>query len=129
VGRDGYHGIDHVTRNAFTAAINFAPQWNQVFPGVDLTMPMSIASGISGVSAVAGGGSRNNGSYSVGLSFDIFAKYTVDLTYASFFGTIHPDATGQIMPPGLAGPGVGAGDITGLLKDRDLLSLTLKTTF
>ena len=128
VGRKGYHGLDHATRNAFTGAVNFTPQWNQVLPGVDLTMPLSIASGISGVSAITGGGSKNNGSYSAGLSLDIYAKYTVALTYAGFFGTIHPDATGQIAPPGLAGPGDGAGDIYGLLRDRDMLSLTLKTT-
>jgi hypothetical protein len=128
-GRDGYAGLDRVTRDNTTVAINFAPEWKQVFQSVDLTMPMSFATGLSGTSAVTGGGAKDNGSYSVGLSFDILAKYKVDLTYASFFGTVHPDGGGQVLPPGNAAPGQGAGDIFGLLKDRDLLSLTLKTTF
>lgn len=131
LGRNGYTGKDRVTRDAATAALNFAPQWFQVFPGVDLTMPLSVASGIYGTSAIQGGGAKSNGSYSAGLSFDIFAKYKVDLTYASFFGTYGTDATGGIPGPGGAAPGAhtGAGDIFALLKDRDILSLTLKATF
>jgi hypothetical protein len=92
-------------------------------------MPMSIGMGLHGISPVAGGGAKNNGSYSVGLAFEFLTKYKIDLTYASFFGTLHPDAGGQVLPPGLAQPGQGAGDITALLKDRDLLSLTFKTSF
>ena len=131
LGRSGYTGADRVTRDSATAALNFAPQWFQVFPGVDLTMPLSIASGIYGTSAIQSGGAKSNGSYSAGLSFDIFAKYKVDLTYASFFGTYGTDATGGIPGPGGAASGAhsGAGDIFALLKDRDILSLTLKATF
>jgi hypothetical protein len=130
VGRDGYTGLDHVTRDNVTAAINFAPQWFQVLPGVDLTMPLSISMGLSGTPAAqAATGARDNGSYSAGLSFDIFNKYKVDLTYASFFGTYGTDANGGITAPGAGAAGSGARDIFGLLKDRDLLSLTLKGTF
>lgn len=130
LGRDGYTGLDRVTRNNITGALNFAPQWFQVFPGVDLTVPLSIAMGLSGTPAAhAATGAKDNGSYSAGLSFDIYAKYKVDLTYASFFGTYGTDATGGIPAPGSGANGSGARDIFGLLKDRDLLSLTLKGTF
>lgn len=131
LGRPGYTGLDRVTKDNVTAALMFAPQWFQVFPGVDLTMPLSIASGIYGSSAIKGGGAKDNGSYSAGLSFDIFAKYKVDLTYSSFFGTYGTDATGGISGPGdsAIGAKTGAGDVYGLLKDRDMLSLTLKGTF
>jgi hypothetical protein len=127
LGRDGYSGADRVTRDAMTGAINFAPMWRQVLPGVDLTMPLSIASGLFGTSAVATGGAAKNGSYSAGLSFDILAKYTATLTYAGFFGNYRVDpVSGTILPPGFFG---GAGDIFGLLKDRNLISLTLKAAF
>ncbi len=131
LGRDGYTGLDRVTKDNVTGAILFAPQWFQVLPGVDLTMPLSVASGLYGTSAIKGGGARGNGSYSAGLSFDVFAKYKVDLTYAAFFGNYGVDATGGIPGPGdaAAGARTGAGDIYGLLKDRDLLSLTIKGTF
>lgn len=131
LGRDGYTGLDRVTKDNVTGALMFAPQWFQVFPGVDLTTPISIASGLYGTSAIKGGGAKNNGSYSAGLSFDVFAKYKVDLTYASFFGNFGVDATGGISGPGdsLAGHSTGAGDVYGLLQDRDLLTLTIKGTF
>ena len=80
-------------------------------------------------SSRSSGGTAGTGTYSAGLSFDLFAKYKVDLTYASFFGKVHPDAQGQVLPPGLAAPGQGAADAIALLRDRDLLSLTLKATF
>jgi hypothetical protein len=119
-GNPNYTGIDRVTRDNMTGAINFAPQWLQIIPGVDLTMPLSIATGLFGNSAVSGGGAKNNGSYSAGLNFDILARYAVNLAYAGFFGTYQTDATGGIS---------SAGDVPGLLKDRDLLSLTLKASF
>jgi len=129
-GRAEYGGLDKPTRDNTTVTLNFVPEWKQVFPSVDLAMPINVATGISGNSAVTGGGAKKSGSYSVGLSFDILAKYKIDLTYASFFGTLHPDANGQIPFPGLASvAGDGAGDIYGVLKDRDLLSLTFKTSF
>ena len=128
-GRDGYAGLDRITRDNSTVTVNVVPEWRQVLPGVDMSMPMTFAAGMHGVSAVGGGGSKESGSYSAGLSFDVFAKYKVDLTYASFFGILHPDGQGQIMAPGNAAAGQGAGDLLGLLRDRDLLSLTLKATF
>ena len=133
-GRHGYNGADRVTRDNSTVALLFTPEWKQVIQSVDLSMPMSFATGIHGNSAVTAGGAKNNGSYSVGLTAEILAKYIVSLTYASFFGTAYPGAGGQIPFPGLAGvgggsPTAGAGDLYGTLRDRDLLSLTMKTTF
>ncbi len=126
-----YNGMDRVTRDNATVAVNFAPQWFQVMPGVDLTMPLNFGMGLFGTSAVTGGGVKDNGNYSAGLSFDIFAKYKVDLTYASYFGTFHTDANGMIPTPGAAvgQQNTGAADAYALLKDRDLLSLTFKATF
>jgi hypothetical protein len=131
LGRDGYSGMDRVTRDAMTGAINFAPVWRQVVPGVDLTMPLSFASGLFGTAAVTTGGAAKNGSYSAGLSFDLLAKYKADLTYVGFFGNFRTDPAfgGTIPPPGGGSAGTGAGDVFGLLKDRDMVSLTLKATF
>jgi len=129
VGAPTNAGVDHATRDNSTVTVNIVPEWKQVFPGVDLAMPLNYTMGMHGNAATLTGGAAGSGSYSVGLSFDVFAKYKIDLTYASFFGIVHPDATGQILPPGLAGPGQGAADAISMLRDRDLLSLTLKATF
>jgi hypothetical protein len=122
-------GIDAATKDNSVVNINIVPEWKQVLPGVDLAMPLFFSMGMHGNAATLTGGTAGTGSYSAGLSFDVFAKYKVDLTYASFFGNVHPGADGQINPPGLAGPGQGAADAIALLRDRDMLSLTLKASF
>ena len=129
VGQPTNEGVGHATRDNSTVTVNVTPQWFQVFPGVDLTMPLNFSMGMHGNAATLTGGTAGTGTYSGGLSFDIFAKYKVDLTYASFFGNVHPDSGGQIPPPGFESAGQGAADAIALLRDRDLLSLTFKTTF
>ncbi len=128
-GMNGYSGVDAATKDNSTVTVNLVPEWKQVLPGVDMAMPLNFSMGMHGNAATLTGGTEGTGSYSAGLSLDVFAKYKIDLTYASFFGKVHPDAGGQVLPPGLAQPGQGAADAIALLKDRDLLSLTLKATF
>ena len=128
-GMNGYSGVDAATKDNSVVTVNLVPEWKQVLPGVDLAMPLNFSVGMHGNAATLTGGTEGTGSYSAGLSFDVFAKYKIDLTYASFFGKVHPNAQGQILPPGLAEPGQGAADAIALLRDRDLLSLTLKATF
>ncbi|TWJ11413.1 DUF1302 domain-containing protein [Geobacter argillaceus] len=129
VGAPTNQGVGHSTRDNSVVTVNLVPEWKQVLPGVDLAMPLNFSVGMHGNAATLTGGTEGTGSYSAGLSFDVFAKYKIDLTYASFFGKVRPDAGGQIAPPGFEGPGQGAADAIALLRDRDLLSLTLKATF
>lgn len=118
-GRDSYTGIDHVSRDAYTGALVFTPTWFQVFPGVDLSMPTNGSIGLGGNSAVAGGGSKNSGSYGAGLAADINVKYNVTLAYTGFFGGYDTDANGVMtVPNGLGG-----------MKDRNMVTLTMKATF
>ena len=42
-GEDTYRGIDKPTRDNWGLAVNFTPTWYQVFPGVDLSAPLSIS--------------------------------------------------------------------------------------
>jgi hypothetical protein len=120
-GRDNYTGIDKVTKDFFGLAINFAPVWFQVFPGVDLSMPMSYSVGLSGNSAVSSGGNKHAGNYAAGLSFDAYQRYRIDFKYVDFFG---PFATDPV-----SGAITSNAGVTPLLKDRGFLALTLKTTF
>ncbi|HEU4842643.1 MAG TPA: DUF1302 domain-containing protein [Burkholderiaceae bacterium] len=119
-GRDGYTGIDKVSRDYFGLALNFTPTWFQVLPGLDLTMPLNYNVGLSGNSAVNSGGNKHAGNYSVGLGFDLYQKYRFDVKYVDFFGPFATDANGAITS--------NAG-VTPLLKDRGFLALTFKTTF
>ncbi|MES2019353.1 MAG: DUF1302 domain-containing protein [Pseudomonadota bacterium] len=119
-GRDSYTGIDKVTKDFVGLALNFTPTWFQALPGVDVSMPLSYAVGLSGTSAVNSGGNKNAGNYAVGVSFDVRQKYRIDFKYVDFFGPYATDASGAITS--------NAG-VTPLLKDRGFLALTLKTTF
>jgi hypothetical protein len=119
-GRDSYTAIDKPSKNYFGLALNLTPTWFQVFPGVDLTAPLSWSQGISGNAAVTSGGNKNAGSWSAGVGADIYQKYKVSLAYNGYFGDYSTTATGAMDVPN----GVNAA-----LKDRGWVSLTFKTTF
>ena len=119
-GRSDYDGIDKVTKDFFGLAATFKPTWFQVFPGIDLSMPLAYSTGLSGTSAVSAGGNERAGTYSVGVSADIYQQYKVDLSYVDYFGKYRTDTEGQI---------ASASGNNSLLQDRGFVSLTLKTTF
>jgi uncharacterized protein DUF1302 len=126
-GRSGYRNadgsdpIDKVTRNFVGLAINFTPTWFQVWPGVDLSAPLSWSQGLSGNSAVVLGGNENAGTWSAGIAFDIYQKYRIDLKYNGYLGdyALQTIQARDILPNG----SVAA------ISDRGWVSLTFKTTF
>ena len=65
------------------------------------------------------GGNQGNGNYSIGIGADVFQKYRIDLKYISYFGRYRDNGTAVTTQNGF----------TTLLKDRDFVSLTFKTTF
>jgi hypothetical protein len=89
----------------------FRPTWFQVFPGWDLTVPMTVAYGIDGEQPPQGTVTHEElGNASIGLSFKIDEVWIVESRYAAYFG---PTANGT----------------TGPLNDRDNVSFTVKRTF
>lgn len=140
-GQDSYRGLDKPTRDNWGIAVNFTPTWYQVFPGVDLSAPMSINVGIDGVSPVVAGGAEDTGNYALGLSAAIYNKYYVDLKYVDSFGEsakCDNGATDGSTPNALdatqrytcyAGgySSFSGGGATG--EDRGAVYLTFKTTF
>lgn len=140
-GKSTYHGIDQATRDNWGVAVNFTPTWYQVFPGVDLSAPMSINVGIDGVSPVAAGGAEDTGNYSVGIGAAIYNQYYVDLKYVDSFGDAekcHNPSTDGSTPNALYPTQAytcftgsyssfsGGGATT---EDRGAVYLTFKTTF
>jgi hypothetical protein len=119
LGRDGYTGINRPDKSAWTIALNIEPKWYSVLPSVDMVLPLSYKTGISGNSAVAIGGNENAGSFSAGIGIDLRNRYRFDLKYVGFFGDI--DATN---PTAVVGNGPES-----YLKDRDMLLFTFNTTF
>ena len=112
------------TKNYVGLGLAFTPTWYQVYPGVDLQLPITFSTGLYGNAATTFGGNQGNGNYSVGLGFDIFQKHRVDLKYIAYFGEINNYGTSPLGQQIITQNG-----FTSLLKDRDFISLTLKTTF
>ncbi|MEX6504563.1 DUF1302 domain-containing protein [Pseudomonas zhanjiangensis] len=139
-GQDSYHGIDKPTRDNWGVAVNFTPTWYQVFPGVDLSAPMSVNFGIDGVSPVVAGGAEDTGTYAVGLGAAIYNRYYVDLKYVDAFGKASKCADGAndgATPNALDGAqrytcyagGYSSFSGAGATEDRAAVYLTFKTTF
>ena len=119
-GRDSYVGIDKPTSTYFGLAANFTPTWFQVFPSVDLTMPITWSQGISGNAATTFGGNENAGNFSIGLGATIRQIYLVNLSYIRYFGNYAVGANGAATT---------FNGSSASISDRAWVSLTFKTTF
>lgn len=109
-----------VTDDAWGLNMAFTPTWYQVFPGIDMKMPVSYGVGLKGNSPAPLGAAEGSGSWSVGAGLDIYSKYNVTLAYNDYFGDyVKSPVTNQI---------IGSNG-SGTLDDRGWLSLTLKTVY
>jgi len=118
------------TDDAWGFSATFTPLWYQVFPGVDLTMPIHYDRGLKGNSPVPFGGNEDSGTWSIGLGADYLGKYKFDVAYTDYFGEYTKGANifGGV-------PGIGPTQMytsnggNALIHDRGWLSVTFKTTF
>lgn len=117
VRRDKWDGCS--TKDYVGTSFAFTPTWYQVFPGVDLSAPMTYAVGLHGNSALVFGGNEGLGNYTIGLGADLYQKYRFDLKYIDFVGRYRHNGNAVTSTNGL----------TTFLKDRGFLSLTFRTTF
>jgi hypothetical protein len=122
-GSDAYTAnpanVDAVTRDYFGLGINFTPTWFQVFPSLDISMPLSWSGGISGNSAVVSGGNHDAGSFSIGVSADVNSKYNFALRYIGFYGDYSTAGTAANVTNGT----------NAILGDRGHVMFTAKATF
>ncbi|HSV71970.1 MAG TPA: DUF1302 domain-containing protein [Methylibium sp.] len=120
--RDKWDGCS--TRSALGVALSFTPSWLQVFPGMDVLAPLSVSKGLYGNSPVTLGGNQGNGSYSIGIAADMYAKYRFDLRYVDYFGR------SKYAPQAQTGTQVlRVNGLSTLLNDRGFVALTFKATF
>jgi hypothetical protein len=119
-GRVGYNALDAVTKDFVGIGVAFTPVWLQVFPGMDLSMPLTYGTGLNGTSAVMLGGNERAGQWSAGISLDVRNKYKFDLKYVDIFGVYQNTATGVVSTYNTP---------LALLSDRSMVTFTAKVTF
>jgi len=116
------------TKNSLAIAGLFIPQWQQVWPGIDLEAPMSYTYGVHGNPAYRASAFYQEGTniYSAGIRAIYLSKHSLTLTYNG--NTWRTNNTAS------AAPGVdyyggygGAGPVG--VNDRGWVSLTFKTSF
>ena len=69
------------TGESYGLSFLFEPKWFQVWSGVDVTMPIFFSEGLKGNSPATFGDNEHQGSYSIGLTADVNAKYNFALKF------------------------------------------------
>lgn len=78
-GQDAGDGC--ATREVWLAQVGFTPEYPQVLPGVNLSLPMSLSYGLKGNGATLGGGNQDAMTWSVGAKANIYNIWDVALAY------------------------------------------------
>lgn len=86
----GLGGLDpNTTKGAFALRLLFEPQYFQVLPGLDLSVPVGLGYNFGGRSSAIfnfAGGASNAGDFSIGLKGKYQGDWNLALTYSDFFG-------------------------------------------
>lgn len=110
----------NITRNASSLRMLFTPEYFQVFPGVDMTVPLGVGYGISGNTAVLGTGfsPEGGGDVSLGLQFDYRKTWRGGITFTHYYGS-----AGGIVDAATALSG------DQVYADRDFVAISVQRTF
>jgi hypothetical protein len=110
----------NTTRDAFALRFTFEPQYFQVFPGIDVQMPITVGYNPSGRSSVTpqAFGPEHGGDLTLGLKADYKKQWYASLSYTNFFGE--------------AGPVINSANSFTYqqnMKDRDFVAFSIQRTF
>lgn len=110
----------NATRDAVSLRAVFEPTYRQVFPGLDLGVPVGIGYTPKGSRSSVGPGypADNGGDITLGLSGVYLGTWQVNLAYTNFFGK-----TGAFLDDSQSF------SYQQSLKDRDFLSLSVRRSF
>jgi hypothetical protein len=125
----GLGGLDpNTTKGAWAMRMIFEPQYFQVLPGLDLSVPIGLGYNFGGRSSAIfnfAGGASNAGDYSIGLKGKYQSAWNVALTYNGYFGK-----TGTFTETLVAGSGAPRQlTFAQSLRDRAYLAFSASRTF
>jgi hypothetical protein len=125
----GLGGLDpNTTKGAFALRLLFEPQYFQVMPGVDLSVPIGLGYNFGGRSSTVfnfAGGASDAGDYSIGVKGTWQNTWRMALTYSDFFGKAKTFT--ETLVPGAGSPRQLTFGQT--LADRAFLAFSLSRTF
>nr|WP_230976801.1 DUF1302 domain-containing protein [Pseudothauera rhizosphaerae] len=114
----------NATRDAWGVRFIFEPNYYQVLPGLDVSVPIGLGYNPQGRSSVVGGfngGAHEGGDLSIGVKGEYLKNLRLSLGYTHFFGatktTLLPEGGGYVQNFGQA------------LKDRDYVSFSAQYSF
>lgn len=109
----------NTTDDAVGLKLVYSPTYRQVFPGIDLSVPLGASYFPMGKSAVIGSfGPDRGGDFNIGISATYLDQVTAGLTYTHYYG---PEDTNL--------DSANHFTFKQSLKDRDYLAFSVKTTF
>lgn len=110
------------TKNYIGISAVFMPQYLQVAPGLDLSVPIRVSYGLKGNSANAGSsGTQGEYTYSVGVVANYQFKHEFSLTYTDRYYKTAYNAANSLA--------IGGASSLYPLNDRGSLTFTYKTAF
>lgn len=105
-------------RDAANVRFIYEPRYRQVFPGVDLSVPVGLGFGIGNSSVVGAFNGDKVGDMSIGVTALYLNQWRAGLTYTRYFG-----------PAGTSVDEDNHISFKQSLKDRDFLSLSIQRSF
>jgi hypothetical protein len=125
----GLGGLDpNTTKGAWAMRMIFEPQYFQVLPGLDLSLPIAVGYNFGGRSSAIGnfaGGASKAGDYSIGVKGKYQNDWNLALTYTDYFGEAKTFT--ETLVAGSGSPRQLTFGQT--LKDRAHVSFSLSRTF
>jgi len=118
----------NTTRDAWAFRMILEPQYFQVWPNVDLSVPIGLGYNPKGRSSAVGkfnGGVEHGGDVSIGVKANYNNNIKAGLTYVHYLG----DANAFLVPNTSTVPGPFSLSYDQSLKDRDFLSFVIDVTF
>lgn len=130
LGSTGVNGglAGNTTKDAWALRMIFEPQYFQVVPGLDLSVPVGLGWNFGGRSSAIfnfAGGTSNAGDFSIGIKGKYQNAWNVSLTYTDYFGKAKTFT--ETLAPGSAAPRQLS--FAQSLKDRGYLALSVSRTF
>lgn len=105
-------------RDAANVRFIYEPRYRQVFPGVDLSVPVGLGFGIGNSAVVSAFNGDKVGDLSIGLTALYLNEWRAGLTYTHYFG-----------PSGTSVDENNHVSFKQSLKDRDFIALSIQRTF